>query len=154
MWLPVLLMMVTAVTFLLGTYGPGDPVQVMMGSRYDPDVADRLRESLGLNRPVIIQYFDYVINVAQGDFGESLRFRGRSVSHLLISKMWVSFQVNIVAISVSLFIGIPLGFWVAHRQGTWIDPFVVTSSLVLMSIPIMVSIPLVLWVLCLMLRLT
>ena len=63
--------------------------------------------------------------------------------------MWVSFQVNIVAISVSLFIGIPLGFWVAHRQGTWIDPFVVTSSLVLMSIPIMVSIPLVLWVLCL-----
>ena len=42
MWLPVLLLMVTAVSFLLGTYGPGDPVQVMMGSRYDPDVAERL----------------------------------------------------------------------------------------------------------------
>ena len=149
MWLPLLLLMVTAVTFLLGTYGPGDPVQVMMGSRYDPDVAERLRENLGLNRPMIVQYFDYVINIVQGDFGESLRFRGRSVSSLLISKMWVSFQVNIVAISVSLIIGIPLGFWVAHRQGTWIDPFVVTTSLILMSVPIMVSIPVVLWALCL-----
>ena len=149
MWLPVLLLMVTAVTFLLGTYGPGDPVQVMMGSRYDPDVAERLRENLGLNRPLVVQYFDYVINISQGDFGESLRFRGRSVSSLLISKMWDSFQVNIVAISVSLIIGIPLVFLVAHRQGTWVDPFVVTTSLVLMSVPVMVSIPVVLWAMCL-----
>ena len=117
MWLPVLLLMVTAVTFLLGTYGPGDPVQVMMGSRYDPDVAERLRENLGLNRPLVVQYFDYVINISQGDFGESLRFRGRSVSSLLISKMWVSFQVNIVAISVSLIIGIPLGFGLLIGKG-------------------------------------
>ena len=88
----------------------------------------------------------------RGDFGESLRFRGRSVSSLLVSKMWVSFQVNLAAMIVSLFLGLPLGFWIAHRQGSWVDPASIALSLMLMSIPIMVSIPLVLWALCLKLH--
>ncbi|MFL2783701.1 MAG: ABC transporter permease [Dehalococcoidia bacterium] len=152
LWMPFLLGIVSAITFLLGTYGPGDPVQVMLGSKYDEVTAERLRESLGLNRPVVVQYVDYVSNAMRGDFGESLRFRGRSVSSLLLSKMWVSFQVNLAAMVVSLSLGLPLGFWIAHRQGSWVDPASVALSLMLMSIPIMVSIPLVLWALCLKLH--
>ncbi|CAI8034027.1 Dipeptide transport system permease protein DppB [Geodia barretti] len=91
--------------------------------------------------------------VLHGDFGESYRFRGRPVSELLFPKMWVSFQVNLAALIVSLSIGLPLGFFIAHRQGTWQDPAVVTIALVLMSIPIMISIPLTLWGLCLKLQL-
>ena len=150
--MPFLLGIVSAITFLLGTYGPGDPVQVMLGSKYDEVTAERLRESLGLNRPVVVQYVDYVSNAMRGDFGESLRFRGRSVSSLLLSKMWVSFQVKLAAMVVSLSLGLPLGFWIAHRQGSWVDPASVALSLMLMSIPIMVSIPLVLWALCLKLH--
>ena len=152
LWMPFLLGIVSAITFLLGTYGPGDPVQVMLGSKYDEVTAERLRDSLGLNRPVIVQYADYVSNAMRGDFGESLRFRGRSVSSLLVSKMWVSFQVNLAAMVVSLSLGLPLGFWIAHRQGSWVDPASIALSLMLMSIPIMVSIPLVLWALCLKLH--
>ena len=152
LWMPFLLGIVSAITFLLGTYGPGDPVQVMLGSKYDEVTAERLRESLGLNRPVIVQYADYISNAMRGDFGESLRFRGRSVSSLLVSKMWVSFQVNLAAMVVSLSLGLPLGFWIAHRQGSWVDPASIALSLMLMSIPIMVSIPLVLWALCLKLH--
>ena len=152
LWMPFLLGIVSAITFLLGTYGPGDPVQVMLGSKYDEVTAERLRDSLGLNRPVIVQYADYISNAMRGDFGESLRFRGRSVSSLLVSKMWVSFQVNLAAMLVSLSLGLPLGFWIAHRQGSWVDPASIALSLMLMSIPIMVSIPLVLWVLCLKLH--
>tara|TARA_A100001037_G_scaffold301905_1_gene332384 strand:- start:1931 stop:2827 length:897 start_codon:yes stop_codon:yes gene_type:complete len=150
--MPFLLGIVSAITFLLGTYGPGDPVQVMLGSKYDEVTAERLRDSLGLNRPVIVQYADYISNAMRGDFGESLRFRGRSVSSLLVSKMWVSFQVNLAAMVVSLSLGLPLGFWIAHRQGSWVDPASIALSLMLMSIPIMVSIPLVLWALCLKLH--
>ena len=72
---------------------------------------------------------------------------------ILFKKMWVSFQVNFAAMLVSLLVGLPLGFWIAHRQGSWVDPAAITLSLVLMSIPIMVSIPLVLWGLCLKLSL-
>ena len=86
-WLPLILTAVSAVTFTLGTYGPGDPVQVALGTKYNPKTADRLRESLGLNRPVLIQYVDYMWGVVKGDFGESFRYRGRSVSSLLFPKM-------------------------------------------------------------------
>ena len=153
LWLPILLLMVSAVTFVLGTYGPGDPVRVMLGTKYDEETADRLRSSLGLDRPVIVQYVDYVSGAVRGDFGESLRYRGRSVGSLLASKMWVSFQVNLAAMLVSLLVGLPLGVWIAHRQGTWMDPAAVSFTLILMSIPIMVSIPIVLWGLCLKLSL-
>lgn len=148
-WLPLVLASVSAVTFMLGTYGPGDPVQVALGTKYDPKTADRLRESLGLNRPVLVQYVDYMFGVVKGDFGESFRYRGRSVSSLLFSKILVSFQVNLVGMAVSVCLGLPLGFWLAHKQGSWMDPAVVAVSLMLMSVPIMVSIPLVLWGLCL-----
>ena len=153
LWLPALLLMVSAVTFVLGTYGPGDPVRVMLGTKYDEETADRLRSSLGLDRPVIVQYADYISGAIKGDFGESLRYRGRSVGSLLASKMWVSFQVNLAAMIVSLSIGLPLGFYIAHKQGTWVDPAAVAFTLILMSIPIMVSIPIVLWGLCLKLSL-
>jgi peptide/nickel transport system permease protein len=152
-WVPFLLLTVSAMTFVFGHYGPGDPVEVMMGSKFDPETAERLRASLGLDRPVIVQYADYMWGAVQGDFGESLRFRGRSVSSLLIGKMWVSFQVNLVAMIVSVGVGLPLGFWVAHKQGSWVDPTTVLITLVFMSIPIMVSIPIILWGTCLKLNL-
>jgi peptide/nickel transport system permease protein len=148
-WLPFLLLAVSFITFALGRFGPGDPVQVILGSRYNPETAERIRHSLGLDRSFARQYGDYMWGAVRGDFGESYRYRGRAVGPLLAQKMWVSIQVNAAALAVSLGIGLPLGFWVAHRQGTWKDPTAVGISLVLMSIPIMVSIPFVLWVLCL-----
>ena len=149
MWLPVLLFAVSLMTFALGRFGPGDPVQVMLGNRYEPELAERLRHSLGLDKPFLRQYGEYMWGAGRGDFGESFRYRGRSVGSLLAQKMWVSIQVNAVAMAVSVGIGLPLGFWVAHHQGTWKDPTTVAVALILMSIPIMVSIPFTVWVLCL-----
>ena len=149
LWVPFLLLAASMVTFTLGRFGPGDPVEVILGVRYDEVAADNIREQLGLNRPFAVQYGTYVWGALHGDFGDSYRHRGRSVLSLLAPKIWVSFQVNLVALIVSLGIGLPLGFWIAHRQGRWEDPTSVAVALMLMSIPIMVSIPLVLWGLCL-----
>lgn len=152
LWLPFLLLAASLITFTLGRFGPGDPVQVMLGARYDPDseVTKNLRRQLGLDKTFAVQYLDYIWAVVRhGDFGESFRFRGRSVRSLLGRKIWVSVRLNAAAMIVSVGIGIPLGFWIAHKQGSWQDPTTVAFSLVLMSIPIMVSIPAVLWLLCL-----
>ena len=150
LWLPVLLFAASLVTFTLGRFGPGDPVQVMLGNRYEEGsvVTENLRAELGLDKPFAIQYATYMWGVLQGDFGESYRFRGRPVSELLISKMWVSFQVNLAALIVSLSVGLPLGFYIAHKQGGWQDPTAVSTALILMSIPIMVTIPAFLWATC------
>ncbi len=153
LWLPFLLFAVTLVTFALGRFGPGDPVVVMLGPRYTEERAKPLREALGLDRPFFVQYGDYMWGAVRGDFGESLRFRGRSVWELLAPKIWVSLQVNAAAMAVSLAVGLPVGFWIAHKQGMWLDPTTVSLFLVLMSIPIMVTIPFLMWSFCLKLGL-
>jgi peptide/nickel transport system permease protein len=149
LWLPILLFAVSAVTFTLGTFGPGDPVVVQLGARYDEETADRLREQLGLNRPVLVQYGDYMWGFIRGDFGESLRFRGRPVRQLIVPKMWVSAQLAFAALIISVGVGLPLGFFLATRQGSWIDPAAVATILFVMSVPIMVTAPGLLWVGCL-----
>ena len=153
-WLPVMMLAVSLVTFILGMYGPGDPVRVMLGARYDEEVAHRIREDLGLNRPFHVQYGDYMWGFVQGDFGESFRYRGQPVRDLIVPKMWVSAQLSIAAMAISLSLGLPLGFYIAHKQGRWQDPAAVTIALVLMSIPVMVTVPALLWVGCLKTDLT
>ena len=152
LWLPVLLLAASLMTFTLGTYGPGDPVRVILGNRYDEEIAERIRAQLGLDRPFFVQYGDYIWNFVQGDFGESYRYRGQPVRELIIRKMWVSAQLAMAAMAISLGFGLPIGFFIAHRQGRWEDPTAVTIALVLMSIPVMVSVPALLWTFCLKLN--
>ena len=149
LWLPFLLFAASLITFTLGRFGPGDPVVTMMGAKYNPEGAARLRQTLGLDRAFFVQYRDYMWGVLHLDFGESFRYRGRPVGSLIGAKIWVSFQLNAAAMIVSLGVGLPLGFWIAHRQGSWQDPTVVSIAVFLMSIPVMVTIPVVLWVGCL-----
>ena len=152
LWLPVLLLAASLMTFTLGRFGPGDPVRVILGNRYDEQIAERIRSQLGLDRPFFVQYGDYVWNFVQGDFGESYRYRGQPVRELIVRKMWVSAQLAIAAMVISLGFGLPIGFFIAHRQGRWEDPTAVTIALVLMSVPVMVSVPALLWTFCLKLN--
>ena len=152
LWLPVVLFAVSFMIFSLGRLGPGDPVTVILGNKARPEVKERLRQEMGLDRPFYVQYGEYMWGFVRGDFGESFRYRGQSVRDLIIPKMWVSAQLSLAALIISLGLGLPLGFFIAHKQGSWIDPTIVTISLVLMSIPIMVTVPFLLWVLCLKLN--
>ncbi len=152
LWLPVLLLAASLMTFTLGRFGPGDPVRVILGNRYDEQIAERIEAQLGLDRPFFVQYGDYIWNFVQGDFGESYRYRGQPVRELIIRKMWVSAQLAMAAMAISLGFGLPIGFFIAHRQGRWEDPTAVTIALVLMSIPVMVSVPALLWTFCLKLN--
>jgi peptide/nickel transport system permease protein len=152
LWLPVLLLAVSLITFALGRFAPGDPVRVMLGNRYDPERAAIISKELGLDRPFFVQYGDYMWGFVRGDFGESLRYVGQPVRDLIVPKMWVSAQLATVAMTISIGLGLPLGFFIAHRQGRWQDPAAVSLSLVLMSIPIMVTVPVLLLTLCLKLH--
>ena len=149
MWLPFLLFFVSLLTFSLGRFAPGDPVRIIMGNRYDPDRAALIRKDLGLDRPFFVQYGDYMWGFIRGDFGESLRFRGQPIRGILLPKMWVSAQLSLAALVISVGVGVPLGFFVAHRQGRLEDASVVSISLILYSIPIMVTVPVLQRFLCL-----
>ena len=145
-WLPVILLIVSFITFALGRFGPGDPVEVLMGQYADPDVVERIRQQRGFNDNIFVQYGRYVKNVAQGEFGESFKYRGRTVSELLKKKMWVSAQLNLAALFLSVSLGVPLGLFAALRQGTFWDTGTVAFTLLGQSIPVFLTAPVVLLV--------
>ena len=143
-WLPIILLIISFITFSLGRFGPGDPVEILMGQYADEKVIERIREQRGLNDNIFVQYGRYVKNVTRGDFGESFKYRGRTVSELLKKKMWVSAQLNIAALILSVSIGIPLGLFAALRQGTLWDTTTVAMTLLGQSIPVFLTAPLLL----------
>jgi len=145
-WLPVILVIISFITFALGRFGPGDPVEILMGQYNDEKVIERIRERRGLNDNIFIQYGRYVKNVTRGDFGESFKYRGRTVSELLKKKMWVSAQLNLAALFLSVSIGIPLGLFAALKQGTLWDTGTVAFTLLGQSIPVFLTAPVLLLV--------
>ena len=140
-WLPVILLIVSFITFVLGRFGPGDPVEVIMGQHSDPATVQRIRERQGLNDNIFLQYGRWLGNAARGDFGESFRLRGRSVSELLKKKMWVSAQLNIAALIISVGLGIPIGVFAAMKQGTGWDTAAVAATLTGQSVPVFLTAP-------------
>lgn len=140
-WTPVLLLIVALITFLLGTYGPGDPVEVLQGQYNNPEVVERIREQRGLDRNVFVQYGVYIRNLVQGDLGESFKYRDRTVAELIGKRIWVSAQLGIAASIVALALGIPLGVFTAIKQGTWIDVTTVSITLFFMSLPVFITAP-------------
>ena len=140
-WLPVILLIVSFITFVLGRFGPGDPVEIIMGQYSDPRVVERIRERRGLNDNIFVQYGRYLKGVVQGDFGESFKYRGRTVSELLKKKMWVSAQLNIAALIISVTLGVSIGLFAALKQGTFWDTGAVAITLVGQSVPIFLTAP-------------
>ena len=145
LWLPVILLIVSFATFVMGRYGPGDPVQVLMGQHSNPAVVERIREQRGLNDNIFVQYGRYLKNVSRGDFGESFKYRGRTVTELLKAKMWVSAQLNIAAMVISVGLGVPIGLFAALRQGSLWDTVAVSMTLFWQSVPVFLTAPGLLW---------
>lgn len=145
LWLPILLLIVSMITWALGLYGPGDPCILRLGQRRDPDAVARCRQELGLDRPFVVQYAEYVWNALHGDFGISYKYN-RPVMDLIGARLLVSAQINVVALFLGVVIGVPLGVLAALRRNTWIDYLIVTGTVAGISLPTFVLAPLLLWV--------
>lgn len=125
LWLPLLLLLVSVVTFALGLYGPGDPVQVMVGLHARPDIIERVRHDYGFDQPFYVQYFNYVRNVLTGNFGYSLvKFQGQAVGSLILARLPVTIQLNVVALGWSVPLGIILGILGGVRRDSFVDVLV------------------------------
>ena len=121
-------------------------MEVLMGQYADEKVVERIREQRGFNDNIFVQYGNYLKNVTRGDFGESFKYRGRTVSELLKKKMWVSAQLNLAALFLSVGVGVPLGLFAALRQGPPWDTWTIACTLLGQSIPVFLTAPVVLLV--------
>ena len=141
LWTPVLLALVSFVTYALCYYGPGDPTEILMRQYRDPEVVQRIREQRGLDKPLLVQYGIFVGNAVRGDFGESFKYQGTPVAELIGKRIWVSTQLGLAGMALSLALGIPLGLLAALKQGRWQDTAIISGALLFNSLPVFLVIP-------------
>lgn len=146
--IPVLLV-VSAVTFFIFRFAPGDPVTVRAGPRATPEQVERIKENLGLNDPKPVQYVRYMGRLLRGDLGDSYKRPGYSVAEILFPKMWISFQLNLLPFFLIYLLGIPVGIYMALRRGQWQDPTLTTTLLLASAVPTLIMIPFFQWLLAL-----
>ncbi len=128
------LFLVSLFVFALQRALPGDPFLVIAGEERDPEVIARLREIYRMDDPIVIQFFAWLGQVVQGDFGRSLR-TGEPVLGLIVQKLGVTVQLAVASIIVAMGIGIPAGILAARRKNTVVDYSVSALALSGLSIP-------------------
>jgi len=130
---------VTVLIFLAMRVIPGDPLKSMAGetSLYvlSDEEYEKVRKSLGLHRPLVVQYADWVFDVARGDLGYSFWRTKEPISKTLIRRAPITFQIAIIAIVLSWIIGIPAGILCAMRRNSSADYSLRMLITFLMAIP-------------------
>jgi peptide/nickel transport system permease protein len=132
--LPVIILGVTFMTFLAYRIIPGDVADLTCGIDRDPACPQQIRELYGLDRHIMVQYGDWLLNVATGDLGESIAYRTK-VTTELERRLPITIELLVLTIIFALGIGIPIGVLSAIRPSTpadWLARFV---SVVFLSIP-------------------
>lgn len=126
---------VTLIVFLILSFAPGDPARVILGEQARPEDIEALREQMGLNDPVLVQYGRYMVNLFQGDMGTSYKTKNQ-VSSEIISRLPNTVKLAASATLVSILFALPLGVIAAVKQNTWIDGVSMFIALLGVSMPV------------------
>jgi ABC-type dipeptide/oligopeptide/nickel transport system permease component len=132
-----LLLAVSLITFILLQLAPGDPVSAMYGldiENMNPDQIGRIKEQLGLNDPLPLQYLRYIGNLLQGDMGRSITTK-RPIGPDIMQRYPVTLQLTLASMFVVIVIAVPLGVISAVNRGSWIDNLAMLVSLFGVSMP-------------------
>lgn len=131
---PVLLGM-TLLVFLFLRLIPGDPAVVLLGEAATPEQIAALREQLGLNRPLYVQYFAFLEHLLRLDLGTSV-ISGIPIIEELKNRYPATFELAIVAMAIALLAGIPAGILAALHKNRWLDQSLMAGSLLGVSLPV------------------
>ncbi|MDZ4357390.1 MAG: ABC transporter permease [Variovorax sp.] len=129
----VVMVSVALIAFMLFQY-VGDPVVFLLGQDATPEQIRELRTDLGLDQPFVVQFWHFLANAVQGEFGLSLR-QGAKVSRLIGERLPATLELAFVAGVMALALGIPRGVYAALKRGTFTSQLFMTISLLGVSLP-------------------
>jgi peptide/nickel transport system permease protein len=118
---PLMLWVITTAVFLLLRATPGDPVDALLGPRAPQVAKDELRSQLGLDKPLWVQYFDYMGKLLQLDLGQSLTSQGQSVGEIIQKFFPATVELAMCSLAIALIVGITIGMVSASRLNTPLD---------------------------------
>lgn len=132
--IPTLFVVVTF-TFVVTRMIPGDPVTAMVGDNYDAAKLEQLREDMGLNEPILVQYGDYLLDILHGDFGYSYYFKTDALTQIA-QRLPNTLVLTLSSLVIALVVGTALGIFSAKYQGTVADYVMSVISLFGVSAPV------------------
>jgi peptide/nickel transport system permease protein len=135
MTIPMVLILVTMIFFIMRVL-PGDPIRSQLGPRVSEEQANDLRERLGLNRPLIVQYFDFIGDMVTFNFGTALTQGERPIKDELGERMPATIELTVPAITLTAVVGILAGAFAAKNRKKPIDYGIRLLSIIMSSIPI------------------
>jgi peptide/nickel transport system permease protein len=134
--IPVLIM-VAVFVFVMLRITPADPAAILAGDNASSEQIEAVRAQLGLDKPMLTQFFIWSGNVLSGNFGESFFFK-KSVASLIAERIEPTVSLAFFTILLAVFIAVPLGVIAAHKQGSLLDKLVMGFSVLGFSIPVFV----------------
>ena len=130
----ITLFIVSLLAFLAFQIIPGDPTTKLLGTNATPEKVAQLRSQLGLDRPVLIRYMDWLVSFVKGDFGTSYTYN-RAVSTLLSDKLPVTVLLTVLSFLITAIVSFPIGIWAGNTRNKWVDHVFVILDQILMAIP-------------------
>ncbi len=139
------LFIVAVLVFLLLRLTPGDPAAIIAGDAASPENVAKIRENLGLSKPLIVQFGIWFGNVLAGDLGESYFFKVK-VAALILQRIEPTLALSFCTIVIAVLVAVPLGVLAAWRQGGWLDRALMSFSVMGFSIPVFVLAYILIWI--------
>lgn len=130
----VVVLLVLTIAFVIVRVAPGDPAALMLGPEATAQDAAELRERLGLDRPIIMQYTTFMADAVRGDLGSSLFFN-QPVTTVLAARAEPTVMLALMSLFFSMLIAIPIGIYAAYRRGSAFDQSVISAAMLAASVP-------------------
>lgn len=126
---------VAVIVFLLLRLSPGDPAAIIAGDDATSEDIAKIREHLGLDRPLLTQFVRWIGQLATGDFGNSI-YLERPVLGLIMERVEPTLALSVTTIIFAVVLAVPIGVLAAWRAGTWIDQAIMALSVLAFSVPV------------------
>lgn len=130
----ITLFIVSLLAFLAFQIIPGDPTTQLLGTEATEEARQELRQELGLDRPVLLRYFDWLGGFVRGDMGESYSYR-MPVSEMLSDKLPVTALLTLLSFAFTIVLSIPLGIWAGSTKSRIMDLSITALDQIIMSVP-------------------
>jgi peptide/nickel transport system permease protein len=131
------MLIVAVLVFLMLRLTPGDPAAIIAGDNANAEQVALIRNRLGLDQPILSQFFIWFGNILRGDFGESFFFK-KTVAELIVSRLEPTLALSFTTIVLAVVMAVPLGVLAAYRHGSLIDKIVMGFSVLGFSVPVFV----------------
>ena len=130
-----MLLGVSIVVFFMVRAIPGDPAQLLLGQQATQEQVQQVRQNMGLDKPVIVQYGIFLADALRGDLGQSI-VTGRPVTTELLARFPATLELTLFAMLVAVVVGVPVGVISAVKQYSWLDKVTSVLALTGISMPI------------------